>query len=52
MLEELRAKAEEKRTEVYNDPASDDKERKTADMVVEFISKEQGFNQVLRSTVL
>ena len=52
MLEEMRARAREKRELVYADPASTDRDRKKADMVVEFLCKELGFNQVPRSTVL
>ncbi len=52
MLEEMRKRAREKRAGVYGDPASTELDRRKADMVVEFLSKEEGFNQVPRSTVI
>ena len=52
MLEELRRRALEKRDEICSDPNMDEEERETADMVVEFLSKEEGFNQVAKSTIL
>lgn len=50
-INEMRAKAAEKREEIYNNPDAVQEEKDTIDSILEFLKYEDSFNKVSRPTV-